>query len=360
MCYNVFMRRGMTVNWTAIVLLWALLCIVLLGGCAGVRRTQTDTPDNAVAWSALPGWTQDNHAEALMVFLRSCPKLQGTWQRVCAQAANLPHTNAAAKTFFEKHFIPYQLVADDGGDSGLITGYYEPLLNGSRTPTPPYQYPLYARPSDLLAVKLGDLYPELKNKRLRGRAVDGQLIPYYSRAEIDGSQKPLAGHEIFWVDDKTELFFLHIQGSGLVRLPNGEIIGVGYRDQNGHPYRSIGGILAKRGDMALPDINLFSLREWLVNNPQRADELLNQNPSYIFFVTRDAGELGPFGSLGVPLTPERSLAVDKSVIPLGAPVWLSTVMPNDNQTPLARLMTAQDTGGAIKGDIRADFFWGAR
>lgn len=314
----------------------------------------------AVPWAALPGWEDDNHAAAVPVFIRSCEKLAADWQDACAAARALPAgvDSASARQFFERYFVAHRLLDAEGGDNGLITGYYEPLLKGALAPSARFRYPLYARPDDLLKVDLGALYPPLQNRRVRGRVVGGTVVPYYSRAQIDGSGRPLAGNELLWVDDKTALFFLHIQGSGLVQLPDGSIVGVGYHDQNGHPYRAIGKTLAERGELKLAEINLFSIRQWLADNPAQAEALLNQNPSYIFFVRRSQTDTGPQGSLGVALTPERSLATDAAVIPPGAPLWLATVMPDDNRTPLQRLMMAQDTGGAIRGEIRADFFWG--
>ena len=346
-----------------IVGLWLAL---LLGGCAVVLPDSA--PDSvsdsarhvAVSWAELPGWGDDTHATAIPVFLRGCPKLGGEWTAICAAAKALPADvdDNTARQFFEDYFVPHQLRQEDGGREGLITGYYEPLLAGALSPSARYQYPIYARPEGLLSVELGALYPDLAGRRIRARVVGKKAIPYYSRAEIDGAATPLHGEELLWVDDKVALFFLHIQGSGLVRLPDGRIIGVGYHDQNGHPYRSIGRILIEAGEMTAAEVNLFSLLAWLENNESRADWLLNQNPSYIFFVRRDTVDIGPVGSLGITLTPERSLAVDKSAIPLGAPVWLATVMPNNAKQPLQKLMMAQDTGGAIKGKIRADFFWG--
>ncbi|MGI9296977.1 MAG: murein transglycosylase A [Gammaproteobacteria bacterium] len=330
--------------------------VLFLAGCAGV----SDSPRRAaVSWEELPGWRADDHATALPVFLRSCEKLRGEkWRAACAAAARLSSGDGdSARRFFEEYFSPHQLLDENGGSEGLITGYYEPLLRGATAKSARYPYPIYARPADLLTVSLGELYPELKNRRVRGRVSGGEVVPYYSRAEIDGGGAPLAGGEILWVDDKYALFFLHIQGSGLVRLPDGRIIGVGYRDQNGHPYRSIGRLLIARGEMTAAEVNLFSLREWLEKNPSRADALLHDNPSYVFFSRRDEIGIGPRGATGVMLTPERSLAADFSVVPRGAPVWLDAKTPDDGE-PLQRLMFAQDSGGAIKGAVRADFFWG--
>jgi membrane-bound lytic murein transglycosylase A len=184
-------------------------------------------------------------------------------------------------------------------------------------------------------------------------------VPYYSRAEIDGGTAPLTGKEIVWVDDPVEAFFLQIQGSGRVRLENGHVLRLGYADQNGHPYQSIGRYLIERGELQPGEASMQAIQAWAAARPERLGELLNQNPSYVFFreiSTLDASA-GPIGALGVPLTPQRSIAADPRYVPLGAPVFLATTWPNSD-APLARLLIAQDTGGAIRGPVRADFFWG--
>lgn len=336
---------------------FAFILALVAGGCAQLPEKDRSVP---VPWSDVPRWEEDAHAEALPVFLRSCPKLGDAWQDACEGARALGENadDQEARNFFESYFIPHKLLREDGGDSGMITGYYEPLLEASFEPSEKYRHPIYARPADLLTVELGELYPSLDGRRVRGRIDDGAVRPYYSRAEIDGAEMPLAGGELLWAADKADVFFLHVQGSGLAQLPDGSIVGVGYAGQNGHPYRSIGRVLAERGDIPLPEVDLFSIRRWLRENPGRADELMNMNSSYVFFALReDAGE-GPAGTLGVPLTPGRSLAVDPDAAELGAPVWVDSVMPGDGDAPLSRLMIAQDTGGAIRGDVRADFFWG--
>ncbi|GDX59185.1 hypothetical protein LBMAG31_00610 [Nitrosomonadaceae bacterium] len=265
------------------------------------------------------------------------------------------------KQFFESRFVPHQVLNFNGGSDGLITGYYEPLLKGSRKPYGRYRFPLYATPDELLVVELGDIYPELKNMRLRGRLQGRKVVPYYSRAELEnGASKgatSLQGRELVWVEDAVELFFLQIQGSGRVELENGEIMRVGYAEQNGHPYKSIGKILVDRGELALEKASMQGIKAWGQKNPKKLNELLRQNPSYVFFRELPVGLPGPLGALGVPLTAGRSLAIDPRSIPQGAPVFLATTWP-DSDKKLQRLMIAQDTGGAIKGGVRADFFWG--
>ncbi len=316
----------------------------------------------AVAWSKLSGWENDRHAEAWPALISGCDvlaKKTETWANICADAHNINNpTNEQVKSFFERHFEPYRINSGKWKKQGLITGYYEPLLQGSFKPTDQFKHPIYQRPENLLIVDLDGLYSGLKGKRTRGRLQDQRVVPFYSRSEIDGPGNPLQGNEIIWVDDRDALFFLHIQGSGRIQLPNGDIVNVGYSDQNGHPYVSIGRILIDRGELEKEDVSLFTIRNWLDQNPEQAQSLLNENPSYIFFELRDSAGQGPIGSLNVPLTAERSVAVDPAAIPLGTPLWIETDLPDSRNSPFHQVMFAQDTGGAIKGAIRADIFWG--
>jgi membrane-bound lytic murein transglycosylase A len=313
-----------------------------------------------VSFRDLPNWQQDDPSQAWPALLQSCRVLrnQPLWDGVCKAAAQMGTPDAqSARAFFERHFTPHQVLQNDGSAEGLVTGYYEPLLRGSRTPNEKYRYPLYGPPDDLLVVDLSALYPELRNLRLRGRLEGRRVVPYYDRAAIETGQAPVKGRELLWVDDPVELFFLQIQGSGRVRLETGETVRIGYADQNGHPYRSIGKWLVDNGELPLERASMQGIKEWGRRNPQRLNELLNVNPSYVFFRELPNDLPGPLGALGVPLTAERSIAVDPTAIPLGAPVWLATTRPN-SQVPLERLVLAQDTGGAIRGNVRADFFWG--
>ena len=264
---------------------------------------------------------------------------------------------AEVRAFFERNFVPHQVRQANGSSEGLLTGYYVPDLHGSRTPSVAYPYPIYRRPDDLLVIDLSEVYPELGNYRLRGRVEGQRVIAYWDRSKIDGQGQPLAGQELFWVADPVELFFLQIQGSGRILLDNGERAMVNYADQNGHPYKSIGKYLIDRGAMTRDQMSMQNIREWARKNPQEVDKLLNQNPSYVFFRDLGGDVQSPPGALGVPLTPGRSLAVDRRYIELGAPVFIETTWPNSDR-PLQRLMMAQDTGGAIKGRVRGDFFWG--
>ena len=311
-------------------------------------------------WNALTGWTDDDILPAWDAFLRSCAVLknQPLWQETCMQADTIRGQDSATlRQFFESRFVPHQVLNSDGSGDGLITGYYEPLLKGSRKQSKRYRFPLYTTPDELLVVDLSEVYPELKNMRLRGRLQGRKVVPYYSRSEIERNPAPLQGKELLWVDDAIDLFFLQIQGSGRVALENGEIVRIGYSEQNGHPYKSVGRLLVERGELPLEKASMQGIKAWGQKNPVRLNELLYQNSSFVFFRELPAGVPGPLGSLGVPLTAGRSLAIDPRAVPQGAPVFLATTWPNTDKR-LQRLMVAQDTGGAIKGSVRADFFWG--
>lgn len=312
------------------------------------------------AWSDLPDWREENPALAWDAFLFSCGtlKLQDNWRDICDVALQISKPDRdTARRFFELNFTPYQLINSDGSGEGLVTGYYEPLLHGSLEPSRRYRYPVYAIPDDLLVVDLTSLYPELKGMRLRGRLEGRRIVPYYDRAQIGEGKAAVRGKELVWVNDPIDLFFMQIQGSGRVQLDNGETLRLGYADQNGYPYRSIGRWLVERGELPLEKASMQGIKDWARKNPAQLTALLNHNASYVFFRELPAGLPGPLGALGVPLTAQRSVAVDPRVVPLGAPVFLATTWPNSSR-PLNRLMLAQDTGGAIRGAVRADFFWG--
>lgn len=326
-------------------------------------------PLQPARWEDLPGWAEDDLAAAWPAFQQSCRGLAGkpqwpAWRPACEAAKVVdakggPATAATIRRFFETQFQPYVAVNPDGNRDGLVTGYYEPLLAGARTRGEKARFPLHGVPKDLLTIELGDVIPELKGKRVRGRLVGNKVVPYYSRADIVDHAKGTPP-VLLWVDDPIELFFLQIQGSGRVRLPSGDMVRVGYADQNGHPYQSIGRVLIERGELLASEASMQGIQAWARANPAKLDELLNSNPSYVFFrelSPRLSPEEGPLGALGVPLLAERTIAVDPRSIPLGAPVFLATTRPN-SEVPLRRLVMAQDTGGAIKGVVRADFFWG--
>jgi len=313
-------------------------------------------------FSAIPGWGQDNLVEAWPAFKASCAAQMNKpdWRELCKIAEDVDaSSDAAIRQFFESFFDPFQVMNPDGTDTGLITGYYEPLLRGARKRGGIYQTPLYAPPADLLTIDMAGLYPELKGMRLRGHVVGNKVIPYPTRGDLLQSGA-LKGQEICWVDDSVDAFFLQVQGSGRVLMPESkEIIRVAYADQNGQPYKSIGRYLVDKGELTLDQASAQGIKNWIATHPARENEVLNANPSFVFFkeVKLTDPNRGPDGALGVALSERRSIAIDTQFLPLGAPVFINTTQPNSDQ-PIKRLMMAQDTGGAIRGAVRADFFWG--
>ena len=354
----------------------ALLSLIFLAACAAPPKPPVVScppvipvvptvappvaPFAVSKWEMLPDWQTVDLQPAWAAFSQSCLALKSkpAWQEVCARASELIQPdNAALRAFFEDGFTPYQVFNPDGSSQGLITGYYEPKLTGSRIRTERFRYPLYAVPDDLLTVDLSEIYPQLKDLRLRGLLQGKRIVPYYKRSEIDDGRATLQGRELFWVGSAVELFFLQIQGSGRIELPDGSLVKVGYAEQNGHSYISIGKKLIEMGELKVEEASMQGIKRWAEQHPEKLNALLAQNPSYVFFRELPSGLSAPLGALGVPLTEAYSLAVDPRTIPLGAPVFLSTTYPNTIE-PLNRLMLAQDTGGAIKGAVRADFFWG--
>jgi len=345
------------------------------------RVPRPPVPDRLVLVPArfadLPGWGKDDFAAALPVFLRSCARIEklsdesaskgaaeaGTvaeWKAACATAARVPAADrAAARAFFEATFTPVA-ASNHGERMGLFTGYYEPTLHGSRKPSGRYTVPLYRRPPELVMVDLGLFREEWKGRRIAGRVERGSLLPYPDRAEIRAGSLAGRGLELAWVDDPVDAFFLEIQGSGRIELAEGGVLRVGYAAQNGQPYFAIGHDLVERGALKKEDVSLQSIRAWLLAHPQEAPQVMARNRSYVFFEELK-GE-GPLGAEGAVLTPGRSLAVDLKYLPLGALIWLDGSAPSPKEgapdRPLRRLLVAQDTGGAIRGPVRGDVFWG--
>ena len=313
----------------------------------------------------MPGWRSATLAPALRAFVAGCGRLQAArWRAACDAAAGLTNADETeVRAFFEARFAAYRIGAPDGSRDGLVTGYYEPILRGSRAAAGTYRHPVYGVPEDLIAVDLAGLHPELKSLRLRGRLDGRRLVPYYERAEIDAPGRQFAAPVIAWVADPVELFFLQVQGSGQLAFDTGERIRIGFADQNGHPYRSLGRYLIERGELKLEQASMQGIKAWAEANPDKLRAALASNPSYVFFrelpapVAAAGAADGPPGAAGVPLTAELSIAVDPRAIPLGAPVFLATTYPL-SERPLEKLVIAQDTGGAIRGAVRADFFWG--
>jgi len=297
-----------------------------------------------VRFDQLPGWPADRVAEAVPAFVAGCARLDGAVHprlpALCAQARTLaPGDDAAARAFFEHSFQPH-LASADGTPQGLVTGYFEPEFRASRTREGDYQTPLLRRP--------------------RGH-VAGQVLP--TRAQINRGALAPQRLEMLWVADPVDAFFLHIQGSGRARLPDGSVARVSYDGKNEQPYVPIGRVLVDRGEMRLQDVSMQSIRAWLKAHPAEAEAVMEQNPSFVFFreVRGIAPDQGPPGNMGVPLTPLRSVAVDRAHIPLGTPLWIDTNDALVPTTPWRRLLLAQDVGGAIRGPTRADLFfgWGA-
>jgi membrane-bound lytic murein transglycosylase A len=345
------------------------LCLALIvAGCAPATKPPRLTLAPA-RFSDLPGWNNDNNADALAAFVKSCTELDrradsvavgpaalgmtaAAWRKPCAAARATPANDAAARAFFVAQFTPY-LAGNNNDSDGLFTGYYEPLLHGAPQRGGAYQTPLMKRPPDLVMVDLGRFRPAWHGERIAGRVVNGNLMPYPSRAEIERGALDADRLALFWVDDPVDAFFLQVQGSGRVMLADGTQVRLGYDGQNGQPYVAIGKKLVERGALTADQVSLQSIRAWIKAHPDQANALMDENRSYVFFraLTGD----GPLGSEGVVLTAGRSLAVDREFIPLGAPVYLAI---DDNASPLQRLMVAQDTGGAINGPVRGDVFWG--
>ena len=334
--------------------------------CPVIKPPKPDAkPFLAAQWSELPGWNDDDPTAAFGALLASCTSLEKKplWQTLCRDARDVVDKSPTTlRAWFESNTRPWALVNPDGSKTGLITGYYEPVLAGSRTRNKTTSIPVFGPPDDMIVVELSELYPELKHMRLRGRLVDNgagkKLVPYYSRGEWTTQESKRASDAILFVDDAIDFFFMQIQGSGQIQFADGNRVRLNYADQNGHPYKSIGRWLIDKGELKSHEASMQGIKAWAKANPKRLAELLNANPSLVFFRELALTSESPPGAMGIPLTAERSIAIDPRHVPLGAPVWLATTRPNSEQA-LTRLMLAQDTGGAIRGVVRADFFWGS-
>ncbi|MDD3029299.1 MAG: murein transglycosylase A [Alphaproteobacteria bacterium] len=331
------------------------LFLFLLPACAmGPSSSREHVSLTPVSFSDLDGWKSDGPREALQAFSLSCVRLKkkSSWADVCDGAAKEPQTDEAARAFFETAFIPYRLEGDTG-EEGLFTGYYAPELHGSLRRHGAYQTPLYAQPDDLISVDLGAFKPSLEGQKIKGRVRETSFVPYDKRALIvEGSLKKRA-KPLVWVNDPVDAFFLEIQGSGRVRLDDGNVLNLGYANSNGQAYASVGRLLAQYDLLERP-ITMDLIRRWFATYPWRAEAVMNQNESYVFFRVLPNDDV--LGAMNIALTPGRSLAVDSSYHTLGAPVWLETT--DGKGAPFRRLMVAQDTCGAIKGVVRGDVFWG--
>lgn len=344
-----------------------LLAAAVLAGCSTTApRTVSDAPTPPTppaatyakaVWSALPPVSDSDLQAGFVAWRSSCTRLKNdaVWSKPCATAAAVSDKDPAAiRQFLQRDLDVYALRAGGHQADGLITGYYEPIYPGSLTRTATATVPVYGTPDDLIVVQLDSVYPELKGKRLRGRVEGKVLKPYDDAGTIasKGAKAPV----LAWLTDPMDLQFLQIQGSGRIQLESGQQLRVGYADQNGHPYRPVGRWLVEQGQLKKEDVTMGSIHAWAQANPSRVPELLASNPSYVFFSTRPDSNEGPRGSLNVPLTAGYSVAIDRKVIPLGSLLWLSTTRPDG--APVVRPVAAQDTGGAITGEVRADLFWG--
>lgn len=292
--------------------------------------TATPAPAEMLEFDALDGWYDDNHAEALVAFLRTCDLIKDSeWRPVCAVAADVPQDDVSARSFFELFFKPVVV----GKPPALFTGYFEPELDGSPVRSGRFQYPIYRRP------------PELR---------DGTV--YHSRQAIESGALAGRGLELAWLDDPVDVYFLQVQGSGRIRMTDGTVIRVGYAGANGHAYRSVGQEMVRRGTHTMDQVSAPEIANYVRSNPGAGRELLYVNPSYVFFrkIATLQPKDGPIGAMGRSITTLRSVAIDPKFTTLGAPVWVE----KDGRGPIRRLMVAQDTGGAIKGMQRADIFYG--
>jgi membrane-bound lytic murein transglycosylase A len=349
--------------------------LVALAACDQSEEAVTPVPDAAlryvpVAVKALPGWSADQLSEALPAWRNSCRKIinlpsakllgpgTGTasdWQGLCEQLGGLPEGNTEAlRHFIEINFSALQ-VTSKKGEAGLFTGYFEPILDAARGKSETYSEPIYALPKDHVTVRLGNFDPTLKGKSLVGRVENGQLVPYRERGEIDQGVIVQDAEVLYWARDLLDVFILQVQGSGIVEMPDGARQRIGFAGHNGHAYESLGRWLIAEGELEPNRAAWEDIRNWLETNPAKARSALAVNPRFIFFRELDGD--GPLGAAGVPLVPERSMAVDPEHMPLNVPVWVDIEHPDGNQR-LQRLMLAQDVGSAIKGVVRGDFYWG--
>lgn len=355
----------------ALKLVLSVFIILQVSGCFNESKTpeiQSDAIVKKVSFSQLEGWDNDDFAEIIPVFAKNCGKVLNNkneyiyssqikiktvdYQDICRKFSSKNiKTSQEMKRFIESEFVPYE-VSDSNNIQGKFTSYYEAEINASFEKTAEYKYPIYSKPSDLIEINLSDFGEELPKTRLVGRVESGKFIPYYSRKEIEnnGINAPV----IMWGNDLVDIHFMQIQGSAIAHMSDGSELRIGYADNNGHKFKGIGGILLAKKVIEPKDASMVKIREWLRKNPQKAAELMAENERFIFQRLSDAD--GPLGAYGISLTAGRSMAVDNKYIPLGAMMWLNTHNP-DKQS-IRKVVFAQDIGGAIKGVVRGDYFWG--
>lgn len=348
-------------------LIFMILAIFLISGCSKKQEqipqapaiekdkevvieeqnTNLENGMQKVSFLEIDGFFDDDLNHALDVFKKDCKKSKryDEFKNVCKKA----EFENDGRKFFMLNFEPYKLIDSKAKDEGTITGYYEPLLHGSLKKSARFKYPIYKTPKNLIITDKTN-----PNGSKRGKIVKNKLVPYDTREQIEKNPKNPNLEPIAYVDDKFDLFFLHIQGSGKIKLDTGETINIGYAEQNGWPYVSIGAYLIQKNYITKDEMSVQAMKDFFKANPKIMDDVFKSNPSYVFFKISDNGATG---ALNTVLTARRNLAVDRSYIPLGMPVFLSTKNPVTKE-PLNQLMVAADVGGAIKGEIRADFFWG--
>jgi len=325
-----------------------------------------------VKFSEIKSWDSQNFVELKSVFVKNCGQLDlfyknksfndkfgslEQWQGFCDGLNSIDNNNQQIKSYFEK--LKIVQIKTFLKDKSLFTGYYSPILRGSDVKTDKYKYPLYKKPADLVSGNMYEFFPnneDFRFKKIFARidSENGKIYPYYTREEIENDGILSEKDVITWVDDKIDAFFLQIQGSGKVIVNNQGVINVGYSAQDGHKYYAIGAYLVEKGWLKQEEVSLQTIREFLYENPKKRDEILNQNPSYVFF---DKKEDGPYGAFGITLEPNYSVAIDRNYIPLGLPLFVETETTVDKK-PFNKMVFAQDVGGAINGEVRADIFFG--
>ncbi len=331
----------------------SLFIIILFFGCSKEPQIAfKELPQTKLiptTFEALPNFNDENFDTIQTLFRKNCKTKQAKalYGQLCEDA----EMTLDAKTFITENFTPYMIINNTQNNEGLLTGYYEASIHASRKSSQKYKYPIYATPKDLVSVDLSEIYPELKNYRLRGRVVDNKVVPYYTRAEAKNQE--LNASVICYCDSLIDRFFLEVQGSGIAKFEDNSTIYLGYDNQNGHKYRSIGKYLIENRALTPGEVSLQSIKKWLLEHPKKADTVLNYNNSMVFFSQRAQGATG---ALGVELTPMHSIAVDKRYIPLGSMLYLHA---DENSSQINKVVFAQDTGGAIKGRVRADLFVGS-
>ena len=347
---------------------FVICCSVLIAGLSFYFRKISEKPavsvsvfseftkemkHSAVNFDRLGDFEKDDFLQALPALRNSCSVLKKKyrhWKTVCQKLDAPFKSNEELKSFLKGNFQPFLI---NKARTGLFTGYYEPEISGSFVQTKEYNTPVYGLPENIVRIDLGKFNPKFKGEVLFGKREGKEIVPYLTREEIEKAGAKIPAKIIAWVKEPADLFILQIQGSGILKLPDGKRTGIGYDGNNGHVFTGIGSVMAKKGLLKKGVYTMSEIREWLIANPGQARELMRENKRYIFF--KKLGRPGAVGSLGVPLTAGRSMAVDPAYIPLGSFLWLQA---DHNGMSLNRLMTAQDTGSAIKGAVRGDFFWG--